>query len=193
MFHPPSLLFPDGHFETTFPTLTSTTVLPSFTCPESAGHAHLRMSAFESGFLAKSGPPTERRAVTKSQKRKKSQRGKEVGRMRILHVIFGTLPCVQITSRTQDVNMATNVDSDKLRLMGAQQKVEERWCERIGCIIEGVYTIGLCVSRFSSEEIYSTERRKFGIKSHRQVLQGHLAPNQNSGKKGFIARRHSEV
>ena len=30
MFHSPSLLFPDGHFETTFPTLTSTTFLPSF-------------------------------------------------------------------------------------------------------------------------------------------------------------------
>ena len=28
MFHPPSLLFPDGHFETTFPTLTSAPSLP---------------------------------------------------------------------------------------------------------------------------------------------------------------------
>ena len=37
-----------------------------------------------------------------------------------------------------------------------QQKVRERWCERISCIIEGVYTIGLCFSRFLSEKIYST-------------------------------------
>ena len=48
MFHPPSLLFPDGHFETTFPTLTSTTYLPSFTCPKSAGQAHSLTSTEES-------------------------------------------------------------------------------------------------------------------------------------------------
>ena len=28
--------------------------------------------------------------------------------------------------------------------------------QRISCIIEGVYTIGLCISRFLSEKIYST-------------------------------------
>ena len=55
MFHSPSLLFPDGHFETTFPTLTSTTFLPNFTCPESAGRAQRRTSTEEFGYLAKSG------------------------------------------------------------------------------------------------------------------------------------------
>ena len=43
MFHPPSLLFPDGHFETS---------LPDCSRPESAGQAHFRMSAEESGYLA---------------------------------------------------------------------------------------------------------------------------------------------
>ena len=33
----------------------------------------------------------------------------------------------------------------------------------------GVYTIGFCVSCFSSEKIYSTERRKIGIESHRRT------------------------
>ena len=69
----------------------------------------------------------------------------------------------------------------------AQQEVKERWCERISCIIEGVYTIGLCVSRFLSEKVCSTWRRAIGIKTRRQILQGHLAPNKNSGKKGSIA------
>ena len=31
------------------------------------------------------------------------------------------------------------------------KKVEEKWCERICCIIEGVKPIRLCVSRFSSD------------------------------------------
>ena len=32
----------------------------------------------------------------------------------------------------------------------AQQKVKERWFERISCDVEGVYAIGLCISRFLS-------------------------------------------
>ena len=49
--------------------------------------------------------------------------------------------------------------------------------------------IGLILIR----KIYSTERRKNGIESHRQILQGHVAPHENSRKKGSIARRHSKV
>ena len=63
------------------------------------------------------------------------------------------------------------------------KKVEERWCERISCLIKVVPTIGLCVSRFPSEKICSTERRKFWIKSRRQILQGYVAPNKNSGER----------
>ena len=47
--------------------------------------------------------------------------------------------------------MATNAISDMSRQKKAQQKVTERWCERISCYIEGVHTIGLCISRFLSE------------------------------------------
>ena len=49
MFHPPSLLFPHGHFETPFPSAQS---LPDFTRPESAGQAHFRTSGEEFGYLA---------------------------------------------------------------------------------------------------------------------------------------------
>ena len=48
MFHPP-LLFPHGHFDTTFPSAPSSS---SFTTPKSAGQAHLRTSAGELGYLA---------------------------------------------------------------------------------------------------------------------------------------------
>ena len=44
----------------------------------------------------------------------------------------------------------------------AQQKVKERWCERISCIIEGVYTTGLCISRFLSEKnLFHMERENW--------------------------------
>ena len=49
------------------------------------------------------------------------------------------------------------------------------------------------VSRFPCEEIHSTERRKIGIKSHRQILLGHVALQKKSGKTGSIARRISKV
>ena len=36
--------------------------------------------------------------------------------------------------------------------------------------------------------VYSAGSWKIGIESHRQVLQAHVAPSKNSGKKGSIAR-----
>ena len=49
MFHPPSLLFPHGHFQTTFPSAQSS---PDFTRPESTGQAHFRTNVEEFGYLA---------------------------------------------------------------------------------------------------------------------------------------------
>ena len=81
--------------------------------------------------------------------------------------------------------MATNAISDMLRNTWKPSKeVEKRWCERISCCIGGVYTIGSCISRFWSEKVYSKWGWNVGIETHRQILQRHLAPNKNSGKKG---------
>ena len=49
MFHPPSLLFPHGHIDTTFPSAPSSS---SFTRPTSAGQAYFCTSAGEFGYLA---------------------------------------------------------------------------------------------------------------------------------------------
>ena len=59
--HPPSLLFPDGHFETTFPTLTSAPSLPNCSPSESAGQAQFRTSGGEFGYLADPTHSTEPR------------------------------------------------------------------------------------------------------------------------------------
>ena len=51
-----------------------------------------------------------------------------------------------------------------------------------------------CVSQDSHpRKSILRKKRKIGIKSRRQILQGHLAPNKNSGKKGSIARNCSKV
>ena len=55
MCHPPSLLFPHGHFETTFPSAPSSS---NCTRPESAGQAHFRTNAEEFGYLADPGHST---------------------------------------------------------------------------------------------------------------------------------------
>ena len=49
MFHPPSLLFPRGCFDTSLPSAPS---LPNCTRPGGAGRAHFRTSAVEFGYLA---------------------------------------------------------------------------------------------------------------------------------------------
>ena len=48
MFHPSALLFPHGHFDTTFPSAPSSS---SITRPKSAGEAHFRTSAEEFSYL----------------------------------------------------------------------------------------------------------------------------------------------
>ena len=65
------------------------------------------------------------------------------------------------------------------------KKSKKNWCKRISCIIEGVYTIGLCVPRDRpSEKVFSADKWKIGIKSRRHILQGHMAPHKNTRKKG---------
>ena len=70
--------------------------------------------------------------------------------------IYWHPPVCQTSSLRLDVNSATSAVFDTLRQMRSPAKVKERCCERISCFIEGVYTIRLCVSRFPSEQIYST-------------------------------------
>ena len=66
----------------------------------------------------------------------------------------------------------------------AHQRVKERWCERISCIIEGVCTFGLCVSRFLSEKTFSTWQGEIGITTRRQISQGCRTRNKIRERKG---------
>ena len=50
---------------------------------------------------------------------------------RVRHVIFGPFPCVSITRLNQDANMATNVDSDTLRLMPGPAKSRRNVVEKV--------------------------------------------------------------
>ena len=90
--------------------------------------------------------------------------------------------------------MTTNVYLNTLWLKASPlKKSKKSGGKRISCHTEVVHTIGLCVSRFSSEKVCSTDRRKIGIKSRRHILQGHVAPHKDSWKKGSIARSYSKV
>ena len=60
MFHPPSLLFPHGHFDTSFPSAPS---LPNCSRSESSGHAHFRATGEEFGCLADPTHSTESEAI----------------------------------------------------------------------------------------------------------------------------------
>ena len=90
----------------------------------------------------------------------------------------------------------TDGDRWRFRLVeadGQPSKVEEKCGKGSVALLKESNAIGLCVSKLPSEKGYSTERRKIGIESHRQSLQGNVAPHQNSGKWGSIVRSCSKV
>ena len=70
--------------------------------------------------------------------------------IRTRHVIFGTLPCVSITSLNQDAQMSKNADSDTLRLRRSPAKSQRKmlskdqlphWKEStpLGCVCQDYY------------------------------------------------------
>ena len=92
---------------------------------------------------------------------------------------FGHLPVCQNYKSETRCKYGRYVSPDMSRLMRSPAKSQRKVVQRINCLIAGVYTIELCVSRPSSEKFYSWERRKIGIKSHRKIHQKLLAPNKN--------------
>ena len=84
--------------------------------------------------------------------------------------------CQNYRSETQDANVAHIVIFDMLMRRRTPSKKSKKGSV-IGSVIEGDNSIGLCVSRFISEKIYSKERGTSGIKTRSQILQGHVAPN----------------
>ena len=50
----------------------------------------------------------------------------------------------------------------------------------------------MCVPRLPSEKVFSEGSWEIGIESHREILQGHMAPRKYSGKKGSIPRNPSK-
>ena len=54
-------------------------------------------------------------------------------------------------------------------------------------LLRSLYNWVVCL-KILNRETLSTERWKIGIKSRRQILQGHVAPKKNSGKKGSLWR-----
>ena len=112
----------------------------------------------------------------------------------IRYVVFGILPFVKSSSLRLDEKFGNKCF---FRHVEAEEKPSKKskkgGAKGFSCLIKGVFTIGLCVSRFLSEKFYSTWTRKNGIKTHRQILQGHVAPNKNSGTKGSIARHYPKV
>ena len=75
----------------------------------------------------------------------------------------------------KDVYIATNVISDMLRQKESPARSQIK-------VVRGVFSIGLCISRFLSEKVYSTRTRKIGIETRRQILQRAPGANSKLGK-----------
>ena len=106
--------------------------------------------------------------------------------VRIRHVICGISRVLQLQVRIRMQVWWQMSFQTPWGWWTAQQRVREKWWKRLSCLIEGVCTIGLCISRFLSEKFYSTWKRKMGIKSHRQILTRHVAPHKKIGKEKVL-------
>ena len=100
---------------------------------------------------------------------------------RIRHVTCGT-PCVTITI-LNPARMVKNVNSDMLRLMASP-------ANSVALLKESIQ-IG-CVSHDSDPRKLFLRKENWE-KTHRQILQGNVAPHQYSGKKRSYARSSSKV
>ena len=66
----------------------------------------------------------------------------------------------------------------------AQKKVKERWCKRISCDIEGVYTIGLCISSFFPRKCVLREVGKLGSNHTVKLSKGTWHPVKIQKREG---------
>ena len=73
------------------------------------------------------------------------------------------------------------------------KKSKQRWCERITCFREGVYAHWVVYLKILNRENLFYVYWECWDKTHRRILRKHLAPNQNSGNKGSIARYYPQV
>ena len=101
-----------------------------------------------------SGRRGESRSGTRAGFRAEISSGESV---RTRHVIVGTLPCVSITSLNHDAHMAKKCRFRHVEADGQPSKESTQRCVKDQLPCQGVHTIGLRVSRFSSKSILRTE------------------------------------
>ena len=90
------------------------------------------------------------------------------------HVVFGIIP------------FGRKCSSDMLRRRrrSPSKKSKKRWCERISCIIEGVYTIGLCISSFLSENSILRVKENWDQNTRQFLSKGSWHQNKIRERKG---------
>ena len=121
----------------------------------------------------------EERALLEQEERVRAEIT-SVESVRIRHVILGTFPYVKITSLNQDASVATNADSDTLRLVGSPAKNrKKKWCEGSVASLKRVYSIGLCVLKILNRENLR-EEGKSGSNHTVMFPRARVTPNKNS-------------
>ena len=117
--------------------------------------------------------------------------------VRIRRVNIGILPYVKITKLIRDVNSATSVYSDILRLTDGLVKRRRKIggkgsvallkeSKHFGCVCQDTEPPkSKSISRRSTKFLRSDR--------HCQILESHATLRQNSGKNGSIARSYSKV
>ena len=123
----------------------------------------------------RSGIPCRYRVVTKNR-----------------HVNLGILPCVKTASQKKGCLHGKRCFFRHVKAVEKSSKRQMKGGAKASAVIRSLHSwveyLWILI-----REIYSTWRRKIGTRTHRQILQRHLAPNSNSGKKRSIERNYPKV
>ena len=106
------------------------------------------------------------------------------------HVIFDILPCVVVASLETDafVVIAANIDMLMVRSNLSAKSRNEGTQGAVAILREKKKSPRLCISKFRSNEFYSTESKRIGIErfggTHHEILRMHLVRTKFGERKG---------
>ena len=108
-------------------------------------------------------------------------------------VIIDILPYVKMTSMNRDANSATNIYLDTEADGQPRKKLKKSGGKGPVAVLKESVHLG-CVSQdYSPKNLNLRKVGKLGSNHTVKFSKGTLAPHQNSGKKGSIARNYPKV
>ena len=108
-------------------------------------------------------------------------------------MIYGTLPCAEITCLNPDASMVTVLISDTLKLVHPSSKSKKSARKGSVAVLKENIQWVVCPKNSPQKKVYSAGNWKIVLESHSQVLKDHDASRKNSANRGSIAGIYAKM